>query len=220
MAVPSALFTKYSVFELSDDCSAATPVWEAWQCSAQSIGITSADPAEQTLSTLCPDGSWSDSESRTYSLDLTIVQDVESKDAAGDPNALMFYSMLHDGETKCFRYYPKSDAQGKPVGFGFQGMVKVAPVGTIGGTEAGNFATATLSWGLQGKFSVVDATGAVVAAFDANNISKEADFTAVAAMADLATLKADATLGDGTCEYCFRTVRSPRPVRAPKARWP
>jgi hypothetical protein len=194
------LFVKYSKLTLDG---------KDFQCEATSVGITSSGGGEQTLTTLCPDGSFSEQQSKTYSLTVTLAQDVENIDS------FLMWCMIHDTETVDFVYYPKTDGQGKPVGYGFKGQVVIAVPDTIGGSEAGSFATAQVSFGLQGRYSVVDAAGQVVPELDALNITKVA-FGPNTNFADLAALKADAVNGDGKYpgaafnpgEYVYLTDKS------------
>lgn len=179
------LFVKYAKLSLGSGGTAAD-----FQCSSTSIGITSEGGGSQSLTTLCPDGSFSEQQPKTYNLNVTLVQDVENIDS------FMFWLLEHDGEVVDFTYYPKTDAQGNPVGYGFKGKVTVSAPDTIGGAESGNFATSTVVLPLQGKYSVIDKAGVVLPALDGLNISKTV-FGAVAAPADLQALKADATFGDG-----------------------
>ena len=183
------LFTKYSKLSLGD----ATATMTDFQCSSTSIGITSEGGGTTSLNTLCPSGSFSEVNPSTYNLSVTLAQDIENKDS------FLMWLLIHDNEQVDFTYYPKTDAAGNPVGYGFKGKVTVNAPDTIGGTESGNFATATVTLPLVGKYSVVDGTGAVLPELDAMNISKaSADFVAAAGMTDLTTLGADATQGDGS----------------------
>lgn len=187
------LFTKYARLELGG----GTIPLSQFQCESTSIGITSEGGSTQSLTTLCPDGSFSEAEARTYNLEVSLVQDVEQLDS------FLFWLLQHDGETVPFTYYPKTDNKGAPVGYGFKGMVTVQPPSTIGGAESGNFATAEVTLPLQGKYTIVDAQGNEVilgapVAITGVTAGTPGTFAPVGATlpANLAALKADAVIGD------------------------
>ena len=175
------LFVKYSKLTLDA---------EDFQCEATSIGITSSGGEEQELTTLCPEGSFKETAARSYSLTVTLAQDVENLDS------FLMWALIHDGETVDFTYYPKTDNRGNPVGYGFKGRVTVSPPDTIGGVESGNFATSTVTFGMQGKYAVVDAQGSVVTVLDPLNVTK-VNLPNAATFVNLAALSGDATVGDG-----------------------
>lgn len=147
--VPTPLFMRWVSLKVKD----ASGITHEFACAVTQAGLTSSGGDAVELTTLCPEGSFSESSERVWSLAITGVQDVESADS------LMLFLLEHDGETAEFTYYPKVDKSMTPVGRGFKGNVKIAPPDQIGNVEAGNWATFTVSLGLIGKYTMVDANG-------------------------------------------------------------
>ena len=188
------LFVRYSQLKLGD----ASAVMKNFQCEATSVGITSEGGGTQSLTTLCPEGSFSEVQPKTYALSVTLAEDYENIES------FLFYLIQHDGETQDFIYYPKTDNNGKPVGHGFKGRVTVVSPDSFGGAESGNYSTSSVTLPLVGKYAIIDKDGNLV--FDPNDLSNaDAAMKAAAAVADLATLKADGTLGDGNFTGTFQS---------------
>jgi len=156
MALPSPLFMRYSKLTLATPAGEAVPEVIEFQCSSTSIGLTSEGGDLTSISTLCPDGSFSESTPRTWSLTVTGVQDVESVDS------FLWYLMDNDGATADATFYPKTDNAGLPVGRGYEGVVTIAPPDIVGGVEPGNYATFTAVLPFIGKPAPIDAAGAPI----------------------------------------------------------
>lgn len=146
---PSPIFMRWISLKVKD----ASGINHEFACAVTQAGLTSSggDPVE--LTTLCPEGSFSEATERVWSLTITGVQDVESMDS------LMIFLLEHDGEQAEFTFYPKVDKTGVPQGRGFKGTVTIGPPDTIGNVEAGNWATFTVTLGLIGKYVMVDGNG-------------------------------------------------------------
>lgn len=150
------LFVRYAVLKLGIPPETGTTTFTSFECEATSIGITSEGGDTQSLTTLCPDGAFSEASPRTYNLTVTIAQDVENIDS------FLFWLLQHDAEVADFQYYPKADGDGAPVGYGFKGQVTVGPPDTIGGAESGSYATTDVTLPMVGKYTLVDDAGAEV----------------------------------------------------------
>ena len=158
MALPVPLFTKFSKFEIT---TGGTPgVATTYECQLTKAGLVpnGGDLVSQT--TQCPDGSFSETTPQTWSLNITAVQDVETD----DPANLQIFCYNHVGETVDLTWYPKTDADKAPVGFGWQGPAKVGSPSAIGGGDIGAYATFDAVFAFQGKPVMVDAAGLPVAA--------------------------------------------------------
>src|SRR3954470_16921574 len=134
---------------------AASPL-RSFQCSVTNAGITSTGGDTVSINTLCPSGAYSENAERTYAFTLTGVQDVETQDS------LMLFLMDHDGETATLTFYPKVDKKGTPMGRGWTGVVTVAPPDTIGGADAGTYATFTATLPYAGRPTMIDSNGITV----------------------------------------------------------
>src|SRR5690349_15516719 len=113
MATPKPLFIRYALLTL--ESSDAVPVVMNFECSATEIAVTSEGGDVTSISTQCPEGSFSEVNPRTYSLTITGVQDVE------DVDGLLWFSWLHEGEVWHATFYPKTDSAKQPVGNGMEG---------------------------------------------------------------------------------------------------
>ena len=127
-------------------------------CAVTQAGLTSTGGDAVALTTLCPEGSFSEATERTWQLTITGVQDVESAES------LQMFLLEHDGEEATFVFYPKTDRDGVPKGRGFTGTVTLSPPDNVGNAASGSYATFTTTLPLQGKYSMIDETGAPVMA--------------------------------------------------------
>lgn len=192
MAV-TPLYVRYSKLEVTTSGGASQTF--DFECSATSIGLTSTGGDLTSLTTLCPSGSFSEVNPRTWALSITAVQDVESEDS------FMLFLMDHEGEAASVTWYPKTDASKNPVGRGWTGEVTIAVPDTVGGVEAGNYATFTVELPFQGKPTPIDSDGNpiviavpitdVVAGQPGSFVPSDATIPA-----DLGALKIDPTVGD------------------------
>jgi hypothetical protein len=148
---PRPIFTRY--IKLTIDTNGTI---NSFECAVTQAGIVSTGGDKQELNTLCPDGSYSETTERTYSLDVTGVQDVETQDS------FMLFLWTHAGEDAEAIFYPVADKNGTPQGYGWKGEVKLSPPDTIGNTTSGTYATFTASLPYQGKPVLIDSTGAEV----------------------------------------------------------
>jgi hypothetical protein len=140
-----------------ENAEGVTPTFtHDFQCSATSAGLTTTGGEVTSISTLCPDGSFSETAPRTYQLTVTAVQDVESADS------LMLFCMDNEGDNALATFYPKTDGAGVPVGRGWEGTIVIALPDTVGGAEPGNYATFTVVFPYVGKPSPIDAAGAPI----------------------------------------------------------
>ncbi len=149
---PRPLFTKYIQLTVTD----AVGDDHEFACYTTQSGLVSEGGDVQTIVTLCPDGSFSETTERTWSLQLTGVQDVETA------NSLMLFLFDHDGEDASFTFYPKVTRTGSPQGRGWTGGVKLTSPDTIGGGDAGNYATFSSSFPLTGKPVMIDGAGTII----------------------------------------------------------
>jgi hypothetical protein len=157
MPTPKPLFIRYAKLTLDDGL--ATPlVTFDYECSATEIAITSEGGDITSINTQCPEGSFSEANPRAYSLTINAVQDVESTDS------LLAFAWQREGTVWRATFYPKTDAQKAPVGFGWEGQVTISMPDQIGGGEPGNFATMELVFPYTGRPSMIDADGAPVPA--------------------------------------------------------
>lgn len=154
MALPKPLFTKYSLLTVNTGTDAA-PVETSYECQTTTSGLQSDGGDLVSQSTQCPDGSFSESTPRTWSLAVTAVQDVETD----EPENLMLFALDHEGETVGVTWYPKTDADKNPVGFGWKGPAKVGAPSAVGGGDIGAYATFDAVFAFQGKPVRVDETG-------------------------------------------------------------
>jgi len=151
---PEPIFTRYIKLEVKGKEGEANAGFNAsFECSVTSAGIASTGGDKVELNTLCPEGAYAENTERTYSFDLTGVQDVTTQDS------LMLWMWEHAGETVTLTYYPFVDKAGVIHGRGWKGDVKVSPPDVIGGTESGNYATFTASLPYQGTPVLIDDTG-------------------------------------------------------------
>lgn len=134
----------------------ADSVEHDFQCAITQAGLTSTGGDTVSLNTLCPAGTFSENTERAWQLTITAAQDVESADS------LMLFLLEHDGESADFLYYPKVDRNGAPVGRGFTGTVTLSPPDNVGNAASGTYATFTATLPLQGKYGMVDDTGAPI----------------------------------------------------------
>lgn len=155
MALPTPLYVRYSLltFEILDETGQPTGTTFNYECSATNIGLVSSGGELTELNTLCPDGSFSEAAPRTWALNVTAVQDVESSDS------FLFLLMDNEGATAHVTWYPKTDNQKSPVGFGWEGDVKVTLPDQVGGVDIANYATFTVSLPFQGTPSRIDSNG-------------------------------------------------------------
>lgn len=156
MAIPNPLFMRWS--KLTLDMGGEPAVTYDFQCSATSIGLVSEGGELTSVTTLCPQGSFSESTPRTWSLSVTAVQDVESADS------LLLFLIDNEGATALATFYPKTDAAGAPVGRGWEGTVNLGLPDTIGGAEPGNYAMFEVSFPYVGKPIPIDAAGVPISA--------------------------------------------------------
>lgn len=156
MPVPKPLFIRYAKLTLDDGL--ATPlVTMDFECSATEIAVTSEGGDVTSISTQCPEGSFSEVNPRNYSLTINAVQDVESDDS------LLWFAWENEGLTFHATFYPKTDSNKTPVGRGLEGTVTISLPDTIGGGEPGNFATTELVFPYVGRPTLIDALGAPIA---------------------------------------------------------
>jgi hypothetical protein len=150
--MPIPLFTKYALLtlELVDDVAGTI---YAFECSTTSAGLVSTGGEVVSLSTLCPDGSFSETASRQWQLSITGVQDVESE------NSLQLFLIDHEGEKAIATYYPKTNAAKEPQGRGWTGTVTIALPDNIGNGTIGQYATFTAVLPFEGKPQGIDADG-------------------------------------------------------------
>ena len=160
MALPVPLFNKYALLTVHTGPAAPGGVTTNYECSATSIGLVSAGGDIVSQSTMCPDGAFTETTPKTWSLSVTALQDVETE----EPDNLMIFGLDHEGETVDVTWYPKTDALKAPVGFGWEGPAKVGAPSQVGGGDIGTYATYDLVFAFQGKPVRVDATGTPVAA--------------------------------------------------------
>jgi hypothetical protein len=143
------LFVRWIKLEIED----TNGVTHTFQCAVTQAGLTSTGGDPVSLSTLCPEGSFSENTERVWNLAVTGVQDVESAES------FQMFLLEHDGEEATFTYYPKTDKSGVPQGRGFTGDVTIAPPDNIGNAASGSFATFTATLPLKGKYRMIDADG-------------------------------------------------------------
>lgn len=148
----SPLFVRWIKFTIVDKNGQT----HEFDCSVTQAGLTSTGGDPVSLTTLCPDGSFSEATERVWNLAVTAAQDVESADS------FMLFLLAHDGEEAEFTYYPKVDKSGTPVGVGFKGTVTITPPDNVGNAAGGTFATFTATLPLKGKYTMIDSSGNVV----------------------------------------------------------
>lgn len=146
------LFMRWIKLSITDGAN----VTHGFECAVTQAGLTSTGGDTQSLTTLCPEGSFSEAAERAWSLVVTGVQDVESAES------LQMFLLQHDGEVASFVFYPKVDRNGLPVGNGFKGTVTLAPPDQVGNVASGQFATFQATLPLSGKYTIIDANGVVV----------------------------------------------------------
>jgi hypothetical protein len=127
-----------------------------FQCAVTQAGLVPSGGDPVTLNTQCPEGSFSEATERSWALAVTAAQDVESA------TSFQLYLLEHEGETATFLFYPKTDKNGVPVGRGFTGTVVLAPPDQVGNAAVSTYATFTVNLPLQGKYGMVDETGAPI----------------------------------------------------------
>lgn len=159
MALPRPLFTRYSKLTITTGVDPDT-VSTSYECSTTTAGITAAGGDLVSQNTQCPDGTFAETTPRTKSLTLTGVQDVETD----EPDNLMIFCDEHVGETVELEWYPKTDADKAPVGFGWKGTAIVGAPSQIGNGDIGAYATFDVVFPFQGKPVRIDAAGLPVAA--------------------------------------------------------
>ena len=153
MAMPAPVYMRYSKLTI-ENATGATPTYtHDFQCSATSIGLTSTGGDVTSISTLCPDGSFSETAPRQWQLSVVALQDVESTDS------FMLFCIDHEGEAAHATFYPKTDNAGAPVGRGWEGDITIAVPDTVGGVEPGNYATFNVVFPFVGKPVGIDASG-------------------------------------------------------------
>jgi hypothetical protein len=148
----SPLFVRYIQFTLTD----SQGVSHDYQCQITQAGITSTGGDPVSLTTLCPEGSFSENAQRVWNLALTAVQDVESDDS------LMLFLLQHETERADYVYYPKVDKAGNPQGVGFKGTVTLVPPDQVGNVASGAWATFTATLPMIGKYTMIDEQGNVI----------------------------------------------------------
>lgn len=164
-------------------------VTHEFQCEVTQAGLTSTGGDTVSLSTLCPQGSFSESAERVWQLAITGVQDVTTLDS------LIMFLLQHDGELADFTYYPRVDKAGLPQGYGFAGTVTLAPPDNVGNAASGSYATFTASLPLKGKYTIIDPAGdpiEVVATTATAGVPGYFGPTGATPPADLAALQASA----------------------------
>lgn len=169
MAMPTPLYMRYSKLTIASDDGVTPTYTHDFQCSATSAGLTTTGGDVTSISTLCPDGSFSETAPRTYQLTVTALQDVESTDA------FMLFCMDREGENAFATFYPKTDGTGDPVGRGWEGNIVIALPDTVGGVEPGNYATFTVVFPYVGKPTPIGADGAPIALNGTSRASRNAD---------------------------------------------
>lgn len=154
---PEPIFMRYVKLEVKGIEGDPNAGFNAsFECQVTSAGIASTGGDKVELNTLCPEGSYAENTERTYSFDMTGVQDVTTQDS------LMLWLWEHNGETVTLTYYPYVDKAGVIHGRGWRGDVKVSPPDVIGGVESGNYATFTTSLPYQGTPVLIDDQGTEV----------------------------------------------------------
>jgi len=143
------LFMRWIKLEIKD----VSGVTHGFECAVTAAGLTSTGGDTQSITTLCPEGSFSEAAERVWNLEVTGVQDVESAES------FMMFLLEHDGEEATFTFYPKVDKAGGPVGNGFKGTVTLAPPDQVGNVESGTFATFKATLPLKGKYTMIDSAG-------------------------------------------------------------
>lgn len=186
------LFMRYS--KLTVTTQGGTSETFDFECDATSIGLTSTGGDLSSITTLCPAGSFSEVNPRTWGLAVTAVQDVESIDS------FMLFLMDHEGELADAVWYPKTDAQKNPIGRGWQGTVTISVPDTVGGVEPGNYATFSTTLPYQGKPLPIDSAGNPTGPGVISGVTPGAPATfepaSAVAPATIADLKADPVIGD------------------------
>jgi hypothetical protein len=145
MPLPKPLFMRWSLLTINQGVAPGTDL--NFECSATNIGLTTTGGDAVSLSTLCPDGSFSETNPKVWNLAITAVQDVEST----SDESLMLFLMDHEGEAAHVTYYPKTDNAKAPVGRGWEGDVTLGSPNQVGNVEAGNYATFDAVLPFQGK---------------------------------------------------------------------
>jgi hypothetical protein len=143
------LFVRWIKLEITDHNDVA----HTFQCAVTQAGLTGTGGEPVSITTLCPEGTFSETTERVWNLVVTGVQDFESAES------FQMFLLQHDGEEAKFLYYPKVDRGGVPQGYGFTGTVTLSPPDAIGNATSGTFATFTATLPLKGKYTIVDATG-------------------------------------------------------------
>jgi len=190
---PRPVFMRWIKFTIKTS-DAAAPL-HSFQCAVTNAGITSTGGDAVSINTLCPDGAYSEVAERTYAFTLTGVQDVETQDS------LMLFLMEHDGEVAELTFFPKTDKNGTPMGRGWKGTVTLAPPDTIGGADAGTYATFTATLAYQGRPTMIDSNGVEVLPPPPTGVtagSPGAFIPPNSIPADLAALQALGALGQTT----------------------
>lgn len=147
------LFTKYAKLTLALTSGPNSGTSHDFECSATSVGLVSTGGEVVSLNTLCPDGSFSETNARAWQLSVTAAQDVESADS------LMLFLIDNAGEKATATFYPKTDSAKNPVGRGWEGTVTVALPDNIGGGTIGTYATFTAVLPFEGKPQGIDPAG-------------------------------------------------------------
>jgi hypothetical protein len=177
------LFVRWIQLEVTD----RDGMVHTFQCEVTQAGLTSTGGDAVSLTTLCPEGSFSENAERVWQLAITGVQDFTTLDS------LVMFLLQHDGEEGTFIYYPRVDKAGGPVGYGFTGTVTFTPPDNVGNAASGAYATFTATLPLKGKYSIVDASGAplvIVAATATAGAPGYIGPTGAPVPADLAALNA------------------------------
>lgn len=169
MALPTPVYMRYSKLTIAADDSVTPDYTHDFQCSSTSIGLTSTGGDVTSVSTLCPDGSFSETAPRQWQLSVVGLQDVESTDS------FMLFLMDHEGESAFATFYPKTDGTGAPVGRGWEGTVSISVPDTVGGVEPGNYATFNVVLPYVGKPVAIDAAGAPIVAGASSRASRLAE---------------------------------------------
>lgn len=152
MALPTPLFTKYAKLSIVLGTTGTGTVFD-FECSATSAGLVSTGGEVISLTTLCPDGSFSETAARAWQLSVTAAQDVESADS------LMLFLLDHAGEKATATFYPKTDSAKVPQGRGWKGTVTIGLPDQIGNGTIGQYATFTAILPFEGKPQGIDASG-------------------------------------------------------------
>lgn len=209
---PQPIFMRYIKLTVTTG-SGATLKTHSFECQVTNAGITSTGGDAQSITTLCPDGTYSESTERIYSVTITGIQDVTTQES------LMLFLWEHDGELAEIVFFPRVTKSGTPEGRGWKGSVKLVPPDTIGGADSGTYATFTASLPFQSKPVMIDKDGVVVNPPTPTGAvpGVPGSFTPTGAnTASLTSLQALGSLGQGAAWQTWEYVTL---IDASSARW-